>query len=633
MSDQPQERFNLPDFVLGYLEEAGSVIMPPEFGIYEVLMPDELADALAFDDYARIAFTASASAPNQTPTNGIADDDTIRLGVNHPLVENIAETLTTQPANIRTYIRGVRTDKRGLADLAHKHFGLPNARVSELPKTTEVATQHHYLLCNFKVTLLSEEKQEDLMTVVMDVQAGHAVESDELLQQLMLLDTKPAFEGLPVAAPRWQGAADALAAETLQRLLPRAEAALRDRLADQAASLAARMERHLALDLARIGDYYDEMRADLLKRQGRLAADDARRQDFDDKLAMLSAERTTKLDDARGRYQLRVDMKLVNVVLATQAKVTLPMTISNRTAQITRTVVWDPLLHRLEPLVCDVCGKPGEGLHLCTGGHMTHESCLAPQCIDCKREFCQLCATQLAECVVCHQPVCRPSLIQCSTCARGTCNEHQQLCHAADGEPAVLPTSTTPIDEAIAPAATPAAAAQAAPKPPMSHGSRQRGKTSLQSKTRDSSSRAARKPPKTKTPPRPPTAKGVRIDVQVDEHEPRIVASVMKSTKRVLATRSFELTPQGILVHCQCEKSPCPVHGYYHRPMPAATIAEQIGAQIQKLQQEYRIPAKKVQYFYKRYSQVHEERRLILPEVWRDPARLAEATRGFAALA
>ncbi len=379
----------------------------------------------------------------------------MRLSVNHPLVESIAQTLTRQPANAHTFIRGVRTDKRGLAELARQHFSLANARIDELPNTQEEAAQHHYLLCNFQITLLSEEKREELAVVVMDVQAGHAVDDPTLLQRLEILDPTPAYAGLPVAPPRWleratpaprrpphpgSGTAfgrEALSLDTFQALLPRAEAALRHKLADQVVALTARMERQLMLDLARINAYYDEMTTDLQRRQARLPPDDLeRRQGFADKLAMLEAERTAKLADARSRYTLRVEMELVNVLLATQAKVILPMSISNRTATITRTVVWDPLVHRLEPLVCDVCGEPGERLHLCTGGHLAHEACLAPQCVDCKRAFCRLCAAQITECVVCHRPVCRPSLIVCSTCGRGTCSEHQQLCHAgADGSP------------------------------------------------------------------------------------------------------------------------------------------------------------------------------------------------------
>ena len=217
MSEQAQERFNLSDFVLGYLEEAGSIVMPPEFGIYDVLMPDDIAQNLTIDEHARLAFGAStpdASTPVSSPQNGELDN-ALRLGVSHPLVENIAQTLTSQSANMRAYIRGVRTDKRGLLELARKHYGLANARVDELPKTQEEATQHHYLLCNFKVTFLSEEKQEDLVPVIMDVQGGYAVEDEVILQRLAILDTVPAFGGLAVSQPVWQGAGGALGSEDI----------------------------------------------------------------------------------------------------------------------------------------------------------------------------------------------------------------------------------------------------------------------------------------------------------------------------------------------------------------------------------------------------------------------------------
>ena len=56
---------------------------------------------------------------------------------------------------------------------------------------------------------------------------------------------------------------------------------------------------------------------------------------------------------------------------------------------------------------------------------------------------------------------------------------------------------------------------------------------------------------------------------------------------------------------------------------------EQIEAQLLKLQQEYLIPGKKVKYFYRVGQQFREEKRLVLPESWRSPERIAEATRGF----
>ncbi len=247
MSDQPPgdlwARFDLSKFVLGYLEEVGSVVMPPEFGVYEVLMPEEVADGLLLDEHVRLAFAPSAPSEQE--------DGALRLNVNHPLVESIAQSITRQPANARTFVRGVRTDKQGLAKLARQHLGLANARIDELPETMEAVLQHHYLLLNFKVTLLSEEKWEEMAVVVMDVQAGHMVDDPAILQRLEMIDPTPAYEEFPVASPRWQGAGEALALDTFQALLPRAEAALRYKLADQVAALALRMERQLMLDLAR----------------------------------------------------------------------------------------------------------------------------------------------------------------------------------------------------------------------------------------------------------------------------------------------------------------------------------------------------------------------------------------------
>ena len=111
----------------------------------------------------------------------------------------------------------------------------------------------------------------------MDVQAGHAVQDADILRRLEIVDTEPDFGVLPVASARWLGAGVDLATETLPALWPRAERALRQRLTGQVATLTARMERHMALDLARIGDYYDELATDLQRRQARLASDDTER--------------------------------------------------------------------------------------------------------------------------------------------------------------------------------------------------------------------------------------------------------------------------------------------------------------------------------------------------------------------
>lgn len=611
MSDLHHERFDLSRFVLDFLEQQGGIVSPPDFGIYEVLMPEDVAAALGVADFAHLRFDAE-------PAAGVPDA-ALSLSVNHPVVDKIAARVAQQPTNAAGFINHVRLDKRGLADLARKQFSLSNARIDFVPKTQERNELHHYLQFNFKATILSEEKQEDAVSVMMDVQAGHAVTARAHLDLLALVEPEARFDGFPLAAPRWSDGSEPLAPALLRDLLTRAEAAARASLTPQLTALAARMAHHLALDLARIEAYYNELAADLHKRQGRAdPADTARRQEFDDKLAMLEAERGTKTDDVRGRYGLRVELELINTLLITQPKVTIPVSISNRTTTLQRTVVWDPLMHRLEALVCDVCGQPGDGLQLCSGGHLAHDHCLAPQCVDCKRVYCQRCADQVKTCVVCNRPVCRHSLIPCSTCGRGVCREHQGLCHAADGQPAVL-TAPSPV-------VTPAKPLAKSPDKPQPA-----------SPARNQPNAPAPKPPSTKSPPAKPlparaapVAIGVRIDVQIYEDRPVVAAFVMRSTKRVLATRVIELTPQGIGVSCNCEKSPCLADGYVYRPAPSSTVDKQVSDMLLRLQKEYLVPGKKVHYFYIRgESDVREASTFALPALWRDPARLAEAVRAF----
>ena len=60
-------------------------------------------------------------------------------------------------------------------------YTFPNARLSPEANATQGRALHHYLRFNFKVALVSDEKQEFLVSAVMDVQGGYAVRDAEHL--------------------------------------------------------------------------------------------------------------------------------------------------------------------------------------------------------------------------------------------------------------------------------------------------------------------------------------------------------------------------------------------------------------------------------------------------------------------
>jgi len=593
----------LADFVLTALQQAGAIIEPPAYGVQEVLLPEAVARRWAVSDYLRLTFEEA---------DRLREVDRARvtfLGYGHPLVETLAEGLRGQPANAQSYINDVRLEKRGLLDLARKQFSFPNARVTELPHQSERPGLCHYLRFNFKAALITDEKREQLVSVWMDVQGGHPAHVNE---DLATLADRPGFPHLPTEPLRWSPdgqplpvAGDVLTRPVLSALLDRATHAALDELGESLTRLQARAAHFLELDRARLTQYYDDLERNLQRRTLREGAPPERRAALEDKLAATRAERQAKLADAEAKYHLRVELELVNLLLVAQPKVLLPVQVGNRSTQIQRTLVWDPLQHRLEPLVCDVCHQPGESLHLCVAGHLAHEDCLLPeQCVDCKRVYCRLCADQMSHCVVCDRPVCQRSLIRCKTCQRGTCQEHKELCHAADGQPARLPKAE--------PQPKPAPAPQPQPTP------RREGE---------------KKPAKRREAERPVSryaVTGPEIQAYVEPEGAVLSAYVLTAEDETLAFRQWQLGFDGVAIFCQCEKMfRCPANGRLERPARPEAINEQLAALLDELREEYQVPARRVAI----HALVHGEPRklpqLSLHGAWRDEEAVGRARAGY----
>ncbi len=619
MSEQGQaEHFDLARFVLGYLEHEGSLIGAPAYGVHEVVLPDALAATLRIEPYLELAF--DAEAPAGAP---------LRLSVNHPLVETMAAAVTRRPGFAQLAINHVRLEKRGLFDLASKTWALPNARLTPTRDGQEQAALHQYLRFNFKATFLSDEKQEQIVSVVLDAQAGHAVNDAERLARLVSTETETIYSQMALAPLRWRGADATLTPAMQQRLLERAVTAVEKLLTDRLDTLQSHVQRLLDLDRARLEEYYDSLARDLRQRLARSEEDDAeRRSSLNAKLEALNAERQVKLADAQARHRIRLELELINVLLILQPKVLLPVSIANRRATTTRFAVWDPLVHWLEPLVCDACGEAGDEMHLCTHGHLVHRRCLAPQCSECTRTYCQLCADQMLACAVCQRPICRASARVCADCGRITCNEHQKMCHAANGEPLIATPKPPAVETAPAlQAATAEGDGPGAPAPSAPKLKPSKGRTTLTPrpvvvapKTAGGASRR----------PAAPVHRAIKIVVQVHEDHPLIVAFVLRSTNRTLATRIIDLQERGIQIRCKCEKPQCLKNGYIHRPMPASGIQRQIEGFLQELCEEYFVPTKRVEYFQMIGDRmIQKTSNLVLPPCWLQENKLRAARIEF----
>ncbi len=412
----------LETFVLRFFESRGALLDRPAYGLVDVVLPDEVSQRLGMDGYLRLTFDEEVAT---------AHSEAIHLTYGHPLVDRITEAAREVGHVIHWYINPVRLEKPDLFEVIREEMGLANGRLQPAKEAKPQLQIHHYLRFNFKAAFVTDEKEEELVSILMDVNSGQpAWELDEawgrvfLERELHLPDVSQA----PLAwHPDGSTEVSPLSEESLQVLQERAAQAVAQKASPALEALQKRTARRLELDLARLQTFYDDTEADLQQRLAR-TEDEGRRRSLEEKLAFAQADREHKLADARAKYRLRLVLDLINVALISQPKLALPVWIENRYVSIQRNFIWDPLLHRVEPMLCDACQAPTFHLHLCTHGHLACDDCML-YCSACKREFCKLCQADVGACAVCSQPLCVYSQIRCPVCGRVTCQEHQGQCH------------------------------------------------------------------------------------------------------------------------------------------------------------------------------------------------------------
>lgn len=613
------EETALRELVLGYCRQVGALVEPPAYGIYEVLLPEEVAARWRVDPFQRFTFSAGEQDGRGEVT---------RLHYGHALVEEIINELRQEAANAHFYINMVRLEKPGLFNLIEKSFQFPNARLFGVPGAQERPALYETVRFNFKVSLVSDEKRELVKPVWMNLQGGYAVDGAEIERQAVL-ESANGYGSLSPAAPTWRALSPgepALSPGVLNDLLKRTSQAAIDELAPSLKSMEGRMRRFLELDRARLQGYYDDLENDLKSRSQRASGE--RRPALEEKLSAVAAEREIKLADAEQKYRIQVDLELINLAVISQPKIGLKVKIQKRSVTTERRVVWDPLLHRLEPLTCDVCGQPGENLWLCEEGHLAHDDCLASQCVDCKRTYCQLCADKVHQCVVCDQAVCVHSLIRCKVCGRETCQSHAELCHAQDGEPRrIAPPAQLekrPLLEETRPEPEPEAAVQR----PKTRGGPSR-RTPTEKGLAKSKTSPVKKATGRRKEPAPKKVTGQAMEVYVGIARPEVSAYVFHKGRQI-AARHWELIEDGILVECHCEKGwGCPANNMIYWPREAQEIEKQVLSQINGFRQEYQVPAKKVSYYREAGGKPVSMYRFVLFAMWKDPEALERARQNF----
>jgi len=347
----------LEQFLRDYAEAAGGMWDEVEPQVYDLMLPARDGDAEP--KVVRVAFDPEAIPEH--PQAQLASYGT-------PLIDRLLADAVKHARRVILYVVGLNLASSGLEGRVRRAVSLPAGMTLEVESVRPLFFPQAAFW--FEATFVSDQKEQEILPVAIDLHHGRQVRHlDRLLDRSRLAET-PA---LPLAETRHPGLASAY---------PIA----RDRGFRTLAALANTRQRELVdrLDrqLERIGRYYSDLRAELEEqdRRAQSRGDDSAR--FKGRLEALQREEQLRTTELRQKSQLRVHLRLLNLVEIHQPKLLIgtrasrPVTGPNSAATKLEWV-WDPLVENVEATTCPQCHHPTFELGLTRQGGLVCPACAA----------------------------------------------------------------------------------------------------------------------------------------------------------------------------------------------------------------------------------------------------------------
>lgn len=347
MPKSTHERTEIPDLVVRFFESIGALVEFTEYSLADVVLPEEYARHFDGRTFLRITFDYEVAQENP-------DAEFITYG--SYFTNKIAELATG----------------RGLAAMRHLIVDhLQPARVEE--KVTEqfnfigckvklegsFVRNFHYVLFNFKIAHLTDEREDAFESILINMNTNRPAKQLE-----QVLDQVFSEERRSIICPE-------MPLHPMEAVYRTACLELRQRAEVDFESHRMENRRRLAEDLRRINAYYDDLRAELEERLRKGKGEEEKILTLRRKIEANERERARRASELEDKYRLRIDVKLNNAALYIQPKTLCVLRLSRRQEEAELPVVWDPLLKRFEPPICEVCGEELRTIQIEGNGSIT----------------------------------------------------------------------------------------------------------------------------------------------------------------------------------------------------------------------------------------------------------------------
>jgi rubrerythrin len=281
-----------------------------------------------------------------------------------PLVDRLLADAVERGRHARLYFTGLAASAQGLSGRVARALTLPEGSSLRIERAR--AMHFPQAVFWFQATFISDQKEQDLLPVAIDLHHGRQVRHlDRLLDHAHLAEEP--WTPLPEARHAGLASAYPIARDRVVRTL----AALAN---TRARELGERLNRQVE----RMRKYYADLRDEVEEQAERARNRSEDEAKFASRREALDREEQLRVAELRQKSSLRAHLRLINLLEIHQPNLLLRGSIvSGGRAAGPLELVWDPLVEALEAVPCPTCGHPTFALEVDRQGRITCPSCAA----------------------------------------------------------------------------------------------------------------------------------------------------------------------------------------------------------------------------------------------------------------
>jgi hypothetical protein len=396
-------------FVTKCLESIGALVEFTEYDYAEALIPDDFADYFDGQTYFNLSFDFDVARQHE-------DSEFVTYG--SFFLDRVVELASHRGLACKRHIMDEDVEGRTLPQKIKGRIAFRNCRGTFLANAPVI---YHYVLFNFKVSYISDEREDRIVKVLVNLNTGHV--DDRMLEAIgsVIFTDNPhtsyTVEQMSSIDNAYQAAMRVLE-ERIQPVIHEINGKIRVRLAGEK---------------KRIIEYYDEIDSELnLKREKLVGTgkDDGIKS-IDDKLRLSGIERQRRLNEIEEKNALKVSIMLFSATLISHTKIRNRYRVKRGKVERDIHVVWNPILNDVDPLICEVCGDATLEVEVCSKSHIGCGKCVHT-CSVCGAYLCKDCG--MTECAVCGDPLCGQCKTVCENCGDVLCGKHVEFCTCKEEE-------------------------------------------------------------------------------------------------------------------------------------------------------------------------------------------------------